>query len=68
MQVIVLQRQNVDIIRRKILSSVRSQRREKAHPVVIRKDYGKLLFERSFEEQLTFQVVAVEVRGGRQPR
>lgn len=39
MQVIILQRQDVDIIRRKILNSVRFQSREKAHPVAIRKEF-----------------------------
>ena len=32
-------RADVDIMRRKILSSMRFQRREKAHPVVIRNDF-----------------------------
>lgn len=50
----ILQRQNVDIMRRKIFCEV-SKKGESTSSCDKEGLYGKLLFEMSFEEQLTFK-------------
>jgi hypothetical protein len=55
MQVTIIQRQNVDIVKEKVLSSVRIQRRKKAHPVVTRKVFMEGFF--LFVKQVTFKLL-----------